>query len=261
MYALSEEHCASWAALYARIAPDLETLFGKNQPLKFETDFDAINCSQLLIGQTCGFPLVTRYKKILKPVCAAHFDVDGCSGAQYASVIVVAADSDINSLLHSRGRTAVINNHDSNSGMNVFRAKLTGQREAQGSFFSNTLVSGSHKQSLLAVADRKADIASIDCVSFAYLESIVPDVISKVKILEYSEQTMGLPFVVPRFREEVLTSSMVVDMLNSGLESLDCQHRDCLRIKEFSEVSINNYVPIADLNSLAIAAGHKVHQL
>lgn len=261
MYAISDELRESWQALSATITPELEALYGEIEPLKFATSDEILKNPQLLIGQTCGFPLVTRYNTILKPVCVAQFDTDGCQGPEYSSVILVSCDSEINSLEDARGRSAIINGTDSNSGMNVFRAMVTSKREAGKPFFSNTLLSGSHRASLQAVSERKADIASIDCVTFAYLKSFSPELVAKVKVLEYSDFTMGLPFVVSTSREKALTPAYIVDLLNTGLHSLSAQHRERLRINTFSEAAFEDYTPIAEMNNAARRAEHHADRL
>ena len=67
-----------------------------------------------------------------------------------------------------RGAAAALNAHDSNTGINLFRATIA-PIAGGAAFFSSIVVTGSHEASVAAVAKGEADLASIDCVSFALL--------------------------------------------------------------------------------------------
>ena len=257
MYAISDPLRDSWSALYDALSPALEQRFGATNQLKFETSDDVLSSEQLLLGQTCGYPLVTRYRSILQPVSVAEFDVTGCEAAKYSSAIVVSVDSDIRSLVDARGKAVIINSCDSNSGMNMLRAKLDNVRHEGKPFFSQTLLSGSHKKSVEAVAHQAADVASIDCVTLAYLQEAAPELVSKVRVIEYTERSTGLPIVTPIHRAESLNPSYVTELLNTGLDKLDEQYRIRLRIKRFSEPARDAYSRIAQIDAAARQAGHK----
>src|SRR6185437_15806880 len=82
----------------------------------------------------------------------------------------------------------------SNTGMNLFRAAIA-PIAGGAPFFRATVVTGSHEASLEAVAEGRADLASIDCVSFALLGRGHPDLIGRVAIVATSALSPGLPFI------------------------------------------------------------------
>ena len=93
-----------------------------------------------------------------------------------------------------RGASAALNACDSNTGMNLFRAAIA--PVAGGApFFRAVVVTGSHEASMAAVAEGLADLASIDCVTFALLERGRPDLIGRVAIVAESALSPGLPFI------------------------------------------------------------------
>ncbi len=93
--------------------------------------------------------------------------------------IIRAAGDPRRALGEFRGAIAALNAQDSNTGMNLFRAAIASV--ASGApFFSSIAVTGSHQASVIAVAEGRADLASIDCVSFALIERGRPELIERV---------------------------------------------------------------------------------
>src|SRR6185437_956069 len=62
-------------------------------------------------------------------------------------------------------------------------------------FFRATIVTGSHEASVAAVAEGGADLASIDCVSFALLKRGRPELIERVAVVAESSASPTLPFI------------------------------------------------------------------
>jgi ABC-type phosphate/phosphonate transport system substrate-binding protein len=62
------------------------------------------------------------------------------------------------------------------------------------------------------VASGEADIAAIDCVSFAHFQRLYPAVVSQVRILSWTPSGPSLPFITARS-----ASDEVVRMLRSAL--------------------------------------------
>jgi ABC-type phosphate/phosphonate transport system substrate-binding protein len=92
-----------------------------------------------------------------------------------------------------RGAVAVLNAHDSNTGMNLFRAMIA-PIAGGAAFFSSVVLTGSHGASVAAVDNGQADLASIDCVSFALLGRGRPELIERVAIVAESPRLPCLPF-------------------------------------------------------------------
>lgn len=148
----------------------------------------------LLLAQCCGYPLVTTYSGRLTYIATPCYSAPGCVGADYRSRIVVRADSDARRLSDLRGGRAAVNEWRSNSGMNLLRAAVA-PIAGGGRFFSEVIETGSHHASLRAVADGEADLAAIDCVTFAGLARGDPALTARVRTLAWSELSAGLPFV------------------------------------------------------------------
>jgi len=101
-------------------------------------------------------------------VGAFELSAPGCRGAHYRSWLVAREEDENSALADFRDRRAVANSADSHSGYNALRY-LVAPLAQDGRFFSTTHFSGSHRQSLADLRDGKADIAAIDCLTWALL--------------------------------------------------------------------------------------------
>ena len=102
-------------------------------------------------------------------VGAFELSAPGCDGARYRSWLVAREEDGNRALADFRGRRAVANSLDSHSGYNALRY-LIAPLAQQGRFFRATQLSGSHRQSLAHLRAGKADIAAIDCLTWALLQ-------------------------------------------------------------------------------------------
>ena len=155
-----------WAAISARLAEA-----GVRAPARLTRGGDLAALwrhAGLIFGQTCGYPYVTALKEAVALIAAPEYSFPGCEGAWHRSFIIRRVDDSRRALDEFRGTVAALNTHDSNTGMNLFRAMIA-PIAGGAAFFSSTVVTGSHEASVAAVDNGQADLASIDCVSFALL--------------------------------------------------------------------------------------------
>jgi ABC-type phosphate/phosphonate transport system substrate-binding protein len=147
----------------------------------------------LLFAQTCGFPLTHAFAGRLALVATPCYSAAGCEGATYCSRIVVRSDDPRSAFPDFSGAVAAINSEDSHSGCNMLRWRVA--REARRPFFSKVERTGSHLASLDALRSGRADIAAIDCVTFALLGRHRPDAVVGIRILEDTPRAPALPYV------------------------------------------------------------------
>ena len=148
----------------------------------------------LVLAQTCGWPLVTELAGLVTPFAAPVHNLPGCEGCNHCSVIVVAEGSPARELVHLRGGRAAINGRNSNTGMNLFRRTVA--EVAGGSpFFASVEVTGAHHASLAAVREGRADVAAIDVVTFSLAARHCPGLVAGVRVLAETVASPMLPFV------------------------------------------------------------------
>lgn len=147
----------------------------------------------LFIAQTCGFPLTHKLKHRVALVATPCYAADGCVGSTYCSMIVALRDSGVHSLDDVAGKVAAINGYDSQSGWNALRHSLIGHGAP-----ARIVETGGHRKSAAAVRDGRADVAAIDCVTYAQLQAVAPQETAPLRIIARSANAPGLPYVTRR---------------------------------------------------------------
>jgi ABC-type phosphate/phosphonate transport system substrate-binding protein len=150
--------------------------------------------ADLLLGQACGYPLMTSLAGRVQLLGTPCYDFPGCVGYRYCSYIMVAEGAGVRTLEDLRGVRAAFNQPHSQSGMNALRHAIA-PLARHGRFFSSVLESGSHRASLQMVANGHADVAAVDCVTHGYLALHAPHVLDGLRILCRTEHTAGLPLI------------------------------------------------------------------
>lgn len=196
----------------------------------------------LLLSQTCGFPLVTQLPEVQTVGCF-HYAAPGCDDFRYRSLLIAREENARQTLADFRGRVAACNSVDSQSGYNALR-KLVAPLAEGGAFFSSVVLSGSHRQSLVAIAQNRADIAAIDCVSWALLQRHEPELLAGLAVIGSSPLAPGLPLITAK-----RTSTHTLVLLQDALSELVSSPRyralcDALLITGFSPIAREAYSPL-----------------
>jgi ABC-type phosphate/phosphonate transport system substrate-binding protein len=184
---------AFWAAMAGRLRAA-----GVRAPLSLTraADLDEVwRNPGLIFGQTCGYPYVTRLRGKAVLVATPIYSFAGCEGASHGAVVVANKRRAGRALADFAGACAAVNARDSNTGMNLFRATIAPLPQGRA-FFQRVIVTGSHEASLAAVASGEADIAAIDCVSFALLRQGRPELTNNIAAIAQSPRAPALPFIM-----------------------------------------------------------------
>jgi ABC-type phosphate/phosphonate transport system substrate-binding protein len=183
-------NAALWDDLRLQLATD--GLADLPDDLAVPADYEASWLDpDLLLAQTCGYPLEHSLKGRVQYVGTPIYDVEGTDGPYYRSALVVRAVDPAEELADLRGRRAAYNSGHSQSGYNAFRDAVSRLAD-NGRFFSSAIPTGSHAASLRAVITDKADIAAIDPVSLS-LEPM--EIRNGIKTIGWTDRTPGLPLI------------------------------------------------------------------
>ena len=159
----------------------------------------------LLFAQTCWGPMELGLSKHVQVVGQPSYDAyEGGQGELYSSALVMRtgegpearSPADGKALLPLdliRGKRFTFNGLDSMSGI----IGLTRDLHAAGQsldIFSSRSESGGHRGSIVAVAEGRADVAAIDCESWALAQRFEPAA-RKVVIVGWTARRKGLPFI------------------------------------------------------------------
>lgn len=147
-----------------------------------------------LLSQTCGYPLATALADRVRLVGTPRYAAPGCQASDYASLVVVRRDDPARAVAELRDRRAAINGRRSQSGHNALRA-LVAPHAREGRFFAEVIEMGEHGRSLRMIQEGMADVAAIDCVTYAMTARHAPRAIDGLRILCVSEPCPGLPLI------------------------------------------------------------------
>jgi ABC-type phosphate/phosphonate transport system substrate-binding protein len=156
--------------------------------------FDSWRHPGLLLGQGCEYPLATSFSGWVRPLATPRYAAEGCEDGYYRSALVVRTRDGADDLRDLRGRRCALNDVSSNSGMNLLRAAVA-PLAAGGAFFGAVKLSGSHRRSLEMVASGEADLAAVDCVSWAHLRRCHPTQLSTLRVLAWTARSPSLPYI------------------------------------------------------------------
>ncbi|MGG1943771.1 PhnD/SsuA/transferrin family substrate-binding protein [Trinickia sp. NRRL B-1857] len=213
--------------------------------------------TDLLLSQTCGFPYrMLGLRDDVHLVATPVFDAEGCDGPNYRSAFVVSASAwqrGATALPACFGLRAACNGMDSHSGMNALRHAVAAHA-IEGRFFSSVLWSGSHVESLKALAGGRADIAAIDCVTLALLRDGLPDLLHDLHVIGMSACAPGLPLIASHTLGEASLDRLRV-ALKQALES-DPHRASMLRLRGFVSLPAENYDRIEQMAREASALGY-----
>ena len=113
----------------------------------------------------------------------------------YHSYIIVHRDSPFETFDDLKGKRFAFTDPHSNTGCLVPTYMLARQEETPKSFFKDTFFSGSHDNSIRAVAEGQADGAAVDSLIWEFMKNIDPSLTDRTRIIEKSPP-YGIPPVV-----------------------------------------------------------------
>jgi len=152
---------------------------------------------ELLLSQTCGYPLALGGYRTLQPVLTLAYTAPGCVGSDYLSHIVVRENSSFSCLEDLRGTRFAFNSEQSNSGWRALRLLLESV-PGKDEFLQHRSVSGSHRQSIQQVQAGQADYCAVDNVTCALLARHAPLAVVGTRVLCNTPRSPGLPYVTSR---------------------------------------------------------------
>lgn len=209
----------------------------------------------LVMSQSCGYPVLTKFSEDLRLIATPEYAVDGCDGTDYRSALIVHKDSEAQSLADLRGSTVAVNNWDSQSGYNTLRAALVGVEEKGEPFFSRAIVSGGHRFSIASVASKQADVAAVDSVTLAMVGKYAPAELENIRIVGWTGVAPSLPFVTKKSAPDEVVEKMRTALKNTFSDKKSQSARDGMFLSGYRVLPLSDYSPITDMIEIARSAG------
>lgn len=212
---------------------------------------------QLVLSQACGYPLSTSLRGQVQLVGTFAYGVPHANGIECRSVLVCRSDDARTELPQFDGARLVCNGTDSQSGYNALRYMVA--QSAPAMRFAQCTVSGGHYQSMEAVCAGAADLASIDCVSYALWQRAYPARAAQLRVFGTTESYPGLPLIT-----SLQTPPEVLQALQAALQQLAhdpawAAVRAPLLINGFEATPLSAYARCLEMEQSAATLG--VHTL
>ena len=164
----------------------------------------------LLLAQTCWGPMETGLEPHVQIVGQPDYSAyEGGEGPFYSSAIVTrrddSSDGDVKppgdgtasmSVDTLRGKRLAYSEPTSMSGFLALKRDLT-VAGAGLSVFSGMIETGSHRASVLAVAEGRADVCAVDCRSWTLMHRYEPAA-AALSVVGWTARRLGLPFITSR---------------------------------------------------------------
>jgi ABC-type phosphate/phosphonate transport system substrate-binding protein len=192
----------------------------------------------LFLSQTCGMPFRTGLCDIVQLLGTPDYGVPGCPPGYYRSYLVVREDDPRQTLAAFDGAHLARNDARSQSGWAAVVTHLRAADPELG-FAPEVLHTGSHRASLRAVAEGRADIAGCDAVTWALL-SRDTDATHGLRILEATEPTPGLPFITGPEQD----AARIRDALRHAVSALTAPDREALMLTGLADIPAEDYLAV-----------------
>ena len=236
MYARPElrgSHDRFWAVIRQNLKK-----FEIVSPLNLSQDADEFYVwkhPELVLSQTCGMPYRLWLHDQVNLVGTPDYGVLGCPAGYYRSAIVVRRDDPREHISQFSEATLAYNQTFSQSGFAAIY-----QHVKQDEFwFEKRLHTEQHIQSARAVCDGRADIASLDAVTWRLLQQY-EGFAEGLRVLDWTEPTPGLPLITAKGRN----SDHVFDAVSSAIQMLDPDDRVKLGLKGMAKIHKDKYLTI-----------------
>jgi ABC-type phosphate/phosphonate transport system substrate-binding protein len=209
----------------------------------------------LLLSQTCGYPLMYALKEQATLVATPAYVVQGHTSSNYCSYVMVREDDSANELKDLRGRRVVFNGTDSQSGYSALRhavAPLAGG----GTFFSQANASGKHLDSMQWVRDGRADVCAVDCVTYELARRWQPASVAGLRKLCDTAWAPNLPYITAGATGEaqlVLIREALSESLQDPRLADDC---DAMALAGIEIRPLTDYGRIVEMEEEAKALGY-----
>jgi len=216
---------------------------------------DLWNDPDLWFSQCCGYDIVRRYVDILRPLATPHYGAPGCYGSDYASYVVVAENCEASDVLEMFGARCVVNGMESHSGANALKA-LVAPENRNGHFFASVIVSGAHVSSIDMVRRGVADVAAIDCVTYALLESYRPAALEGIRKLGRTYRAPAIPYVTSWRKSIDTIKRLQTAIFDAFADPHLTITRQALYLKNLELLPVSAYRRISEFEKFAELKGY-----
>ncbi len=231
---LEVPHRELWSLI--RLALESKSLMAPRDLITGDHGTSIWTDENLVLSQTCGLPLRTFLKGKVTYIGTPIYDLENCPPGYYRSIFIVNRNSKSKDVKDFSNKKFAFNGHDSQSGYAAPYNHFIGLN----TWFSELILSGSHRNSALMVANGKADIACIDEISWELIKRF--DKFSSLLVgIEKTNPTPALPFITVRYGKE---APDLFDVLEVAIKNLSSASSEILLLKGLKRIDLEKYYEV-----------------
>lgn len=230
---LAEANNNLWALIHKGLAAA-----GVDSPATLSQDaeeFFVWKNTDLVLSQTCGMP----YRKWLHDkvvlVGTPDYGLEGCPAGYYRSAMIVRTDDTRTEISQFEDAIFAYNQTFSQSGY----AAPFQHMKARGFWFENRLEVGQHLEAARAVATGRADIASLDAVTWRNIAAF-DAFAAEVRVLEWTVPTPGLPLITAMGNNADVLFAAVA----GAIDALDAPSKSLLGLNGIVKIAKDEYLNV-----------------
>ncbi|MCF2904433.1 PhnD/SsuA/transferrin family substrate-binding protein [Octadecabacter sp. CECT 8868] len=176
----------------------------------------------LLLGQICNFPYRASFRDRVTRIGCADYGLKDTPAGYYHSVFVVRAGEASRGLAPATLGRFAYNDAQSQSGWGAPLARVS----EMGLTFHTTIKTGAHYDSMMAVADGRADLAAIDAVTWRMFEAWEPRV-TELQVIGRTGLSPGMTFITAPQNDP----TPIREALKSAISNLAPEHANTLGLR------------------------------
>ncbi|MFW8634104.1 phosphate/phosphite/phosphonate ABC transporter substrate-binding protein [Cribrihabitans pelagius] len=189
----------------------------------------------LLLSQTCGCPYRTRLYGRVQLVGAPDYGLAGCPPGHYNSVFIARKADAGQPLSAFAGRAFAYNEALSQSGWAAPMVHLHARNLLPGALVET----GGHRASALAVAEGRADFASLDALSWEMIRRY-DAFAGGLCELERTAPTPALPYITAPGQD----AGALFTALEAAIRGLDADSRETLNLQGLVQIPAAGYLAV-----------------
>ena len=189
----------------------------------------------LILSQTCGFPYRARLHGHVTLIGTPDHGLPGCPPGHYRSLFIARADDTRASVAEFADARFAYNDGLSQSGWaapSTYAARL-------GFALTPALQTGGHALSARAVAEGRADLATVDAVAWAMMTRYDP-VTEGLRVVAQTVPTPGLPYIAAAGHN----GALLFEVIAAAIAALPARHRDILHLRGLVRIAPEAYLAV-----------------
>lgn len=247
--------------IYKDILDYIGKKIGKDVEMVQRKTYDEVNelvkKQEVLAAFVCSGPYVNGHDDFGMEIVVAP---QMYGEAVYYSYIIVAEDSPIKNFNELKGKDFAFTDQKSNTGKIVPTYILAKIGETPDSFFKKYIFTGSHDNSIEAVAKKMVDGAAVDHLIYEYLKVAKPEFVAGTKVIEKHGPYGMPPLVVHPEVNKGAKEQLKGILLDMDKDPVGKELLNKIKIEKFVESADENYASVREMESWIKTVGTKQNE-